>query len=87
MKTEFKFGYGESLNPRKDGVAVTPSDTVNLPYTATGIWVGTLGDVALETPYGSTLVFLAVPAGTLLPVCAVRVNETDTSADNMVALF
>jgi hypothetical protein len=85
--TEYKFGFDQSNRARRDGVAVTPSDSVDLPYTATGIWVGVTGNVALITPYGTTLTFVAVPAGTLLPVCASRVLSTGTTATSLVALY
>jgi hypothetical protein len=82
---DYRFGYGDAYKPHTDGVAVTPSDTVNLPYIATGLWVGTTGNVSILTPLGSTLVLMSVPAGVLLPFCALRVNATGTTASNIVA--
>ena len=82
---DFRFGFGDSYKPHLDGIAVTPSDTDDLPYTATSLWIGGAGDVSLVTPYGTTLVFASVAAGTLLPFAATRVNATDTTATLIVA--
>jgi hypothetical protein len=81
----YKFGFGSAYKPHVDGAAVTPSDSVDLEYWATSLWVGTGGDVSLVTPYGTTLLFGSVPSGTLLPFAAKRVNATDTTASGIVA--
>jgi hypothetical protein len=65
--------------------AVTPSDTDTLA-AARGLYVGGAGDVAIETAAGDTLTFTAVPAGTFLPIAAVKVLATGTDATNIVAL-
>jgi hypothetical protein len=83
--TDYRFGYNDSQKPHRDGFAITPSDTVDLPYTASSIWVGGVGNVTLVTPYGTALTFTAVPAGTLLPFCATRVMATGTTATLLVA--
>jgi hypothetical protein len=81
----FRFGFGAAYKPHLDGVAVTPDDATLLPYTATSLWIGGAGNVSILTPYGSTLVFTAVAAGTLLPFAANRVNATGTTATLIVA--
>lgn len=70
-----------------DGVAVTPSDTVNLPFIATGLWVGGAGAVSVVLASGVAVTFSAVPAGVLLPIAIQRVNSTGTAASAMVALY
>jgi hypothetical protein len=82
---EYKFGFGSAYKPHVDGAAITPSDSVDLPYWAVSVWVGTGGDVVLVTPYGTVLTFGNVPDGTLLPFAARRINATGTTASGLVA--
>jgi hypothetical protein len=66
---------------------VTKSDTVNFTNgTCKGIYVGTAGTV-VAIVNGALTTFTAVPAGMILPIKATRVNSTNTTANNMVALF
>lgn len=68
---------------------ITPSNTVNLPRGVTGgIWVGATGDVAAVMPNSTVAVVLAaVPAGSWLPIAAMRINATGTTATGLVALY
>lgn len=71
----------------REPFAITPSDTVNFSReTHGGIYVGGTGDVVAVLYDGSTVTFTAVPAGTILPVRAIRVNATGTTATNLVGL-
>ncbi len=71
--------------PAEEGVAVTPSDTVNLTSPARALWVGVSGNVSVEmVGVGTAIVF--VGAQGLLPVSVTRVNATLTTATNIVAL-
>lgn len=68
------------------GASITPHDSTNFPR-CDAIWVGdgnTNLTVVLES--GDVVTFLAVPDGTLLPVSAVRVNDTDTDAAGLIRL-
>ena len=69
--------------------AVTPSDSVNLPAgTATCLFIGVGGDVAIFSPSTSTaVVHKNVAAGTVLLVQASRVLLTATTATNIVAWY
>jgi hypothetical protein len=71
----------------RDGFAITPSDTVVFTKPCEAIYVGGAGAVVVLTPGGTTLTFAAVPVGTVLYVKANRVNSTNTTATNLVALF
>jgi hypothetical protein len=51
-----------------------------------GLYVGVGGTVIVTTRAGTVTTFLNVPAGTILPVSARRV-ETGTTATNIVALY
>ena len=81
--------WGGEIAPANVGVAVTPHDSTD--FTAgicEGIYVGVTGNVAVVFVGASTaVVFTGVPAGTILPVRARRVNSTNTTATNMVALY
>lgn len=79
--------HADNTAPAIDCAAITPSDTV--PITGgpcRGIYVGVTGNVTIVTPGQNTVTFTAVPVG-ILPVQALRVNATSTTATNMVALF
>lgn len=67
---------------------VVPSDVVagNLARTSLGIYVGGAGDVSAVMLDGSVGVFKAVPAGTMLPIQANRINAAGTTATFMVSV-
>lgn len=67
-------------------VAVAPHDSNNLPGIVRAIYVGVGGDVAAVVN-GVAVVYKNVPTGTTLPIRATRINNTNTTATNMVALF
>ena len=71
--------------PATGAVAVTPSDTVNLLNEARSLYIGVTGDVTAVVR-GATVLFKAVPVG-ILPVRVTRVNNTNTTATNIVALY
>lgn len=65
------------------------------PHASTGftngccraIYVGGTGDVTAVDQDGGTALFSAVPAGTTLPIMAIRVNAVGTTATLMVAMY
>lgn len=75
------------------GVAIAPSDKVDFVAQGTfgnltsGIYVGVTGNVVVVWQDGSTSTFKGVPAGTVLSVQARRVNATNTTATDLVALY
>lgn len=73
--------------PAESFFAITPSDSVNFTYNVRGIYVGTTGNVVAVTEGGTAVTFSSVPAGTILPIRASRVNSTSTTASNMVGLY
>ncbi|RIY02599.1 hypothetical protein D3218_04335 [Aureimonas flava] len=67
--------------------AVTPSDTAELPFVTTGLYVGSGGDVAVQDRLsGETVVFRNVGEGAGLPVRVARVLATGTTAGQIVGL-
>ncbi len=77
----------ESPSSAYGAFAITKSDTVNFTVNVRGIYVGGTGDVVVVTPDGDAITFVGVPAGTILPVRAKRVNSTSTTATSMVGLY
>jgi hypothetical protein len=76
--------------------AVTPSNTVDIPYIGgdgtTPSWpcvlyIGGAGNVRVQTAGGDDVVFNNVLAGTFIPVQVTRVFATNTTATNIVALW
>lgn len=69
--------------------AITAGDTTgsNFSREADALYIGGAGDVAVVLPGGTAITFAGVAAGTVLPVRAIRINSTNTTATNMVALF
>lgn len=72
------------LGPANTTNAVVPSDTVNLPFTASDLQVGVGGTITLVKPDGTTQAYTAA-SGEHLAVRFIRVNATGTTATNMVA--
>ena len=72
--------------PAGFAAAVTPSDSTMLDRPTRGVYVGTTGNVSAIVG-GSSVVFVGVPAGAVLPIAANRINSTNTTASNIVALW
>lgn len=77
----------EKMAPQKRAVVVTPNDSTDLTYWANALYIGTDGDVYLDTTGGDTNVpFLGLKSGTILPVEVTRVRATNTTVTSIVAL-
>lgn len=68
-----------------DAAAVTPSDTNT--FNPSVLFVGGVGNVTLKTAQGSTVLFFSVPGGSIIPVQAIQVLATGTTASNIVRIF
>lgn len=81
------------INNRQTGSAVdakpvTPSNSVDLPDgPARAIFVGAAGDLSIVTGGGSTVTLVGLSAGQLVPLMAVRVRSTGTTATNIIAFY
>lgn len=74
--------------PATNAVAITPDDGNNFAFgQCRGLYVGVTGNVTLDTPNQTSVLFTAVPAGAILPVSAVRVRATGTTASGIVGLY
>lgn len=63
-------------------VTNVPSDTAFVDYV--GIYVGTTGNVAAQTTAGTTVVFIGVPAGAIIPGKFIRIMSTSTTASTIL---
>lgn len=72
-------------------VSITPDDFRTMGQLthqkAWAIFVGTGGNLTLKGSDGVIATFMNVPNGTLLPVHAVEIMATGTTASNLVALY
>lgn len=74
-------------DPVRNVEAITPSDSVDLTAPTHGIYVGVGGNVAVETENGSTATFTSVLAGSIIPVRAIKVLSTNTTATTLLAMW
>jgi hypothetical protein len=70
---------------------VTPSDTADGPFPESAryfdaLYIGGAGNVVVVGENNKTATFIGVPASRILPVRGKRVNSTNTTATNIVAL-
>lgn len=78
-------GLGE---PAVYAVAVTPSDSEDLANVSRALYVGGAGNIAVHMLGDrTTVVFSAVPAGTILPVRVRRVLATNTTATLIINIY
>jgi hypothetical protein len=78
---------GPGGSPFSRAVTLVPSDTTLLDPTR-GLWIGGGGDVVLDLVGGAQAVtFAAVPAGSFLPVRAVRLRAATSEGADVVALY
>lgn len=78
-----------AANPASKAYAVTPNDGADISFVSRAIWVGSAGNlrVMMADQYPSEPVtFVAVAAGTLLPIRVRRVYSTGTTAGNILCL-
>jgi hypothetical protein len=68
-------------------ITASSGSTGNFPNTVVGIYVGGAGNVEVITRSNAAVIFNNVPAGTILPVRAIRVNSTNTTSTSMVGIY
>lgn len=76
----------DRTTPAQNAVAITTSDSVNFIHPCRGVYVGGAGDI--NAVMGSAAVlFSNVAAGSVLPIEPVRINSTNTTATNLIAMW
>jgi hypothetical protein len=79
--------YPDNTSPASGAAAVTtPSDDSNIAPTR-GVYVGTTGTLKVMMINGDVVTFSSIAAGVVHPLQIVRIYETGTNADNIVALY
>lgn len=73
-------------SPAFHAFEVAPDDTNPLPSPTRAIYVGNGGHLCLTLLSGATVTFQNLPAGSILPVRAMRVMSTRTTATGIVGL-
>lgn len=74
--------------PATKAFAITPHDSTNFSENVRGIYVGVGGDVVIVCKDGeSAITFKNAVTGSVIPVRAIRVNSTNTTATNLVGLI
>jgi hypothetical protein len=76
-----------SPNPGEGAFAIVPSDVTPLAVKPRAIYVGGAGNISLITLNGETVVFTAVPVGSILPVRAAQVLSTNTTATLLIGIY
>ncbi len=79
--------HGGVGQPASNAFAITPHDTNYLTAVTRAIYVGGAGNIEVQTMGGETVVFTAVPVGTILPIRAARVKATSTTATLLIGLY
>lgn len=72
--------------PSPRPITVTPHDTNELAYAVRAFYVGVTGNVSVVNDLGDTVVWVAVPAGQIIPCQTRRVLATGTTATSIVGL-
>ena len=67
-------------------IAITPADS-DLVAPVRALYIGGSGNVKINDTGNGAVTFVAVQAGTILPVMARRVYATGTTATNIVGLL
>lgn len=75
-----------TINNSDRFAAITPSDTVNIAEVPRAIYVGVTGDVVAVGSDGNAATFKSVAVG-VLPIQPTRINSTNTTATNILALY
>lgn len=66
--------------------AITPNDSVDLPYLTRGIYVGASGDLKVDMFDGATVTFVSLVAGLIHPLRVRRVYSTGTGATSIIGI-
>lgn len=69
----------------EDAAAVTPGDTTT--FEPSVIYVGSAGNVKVDTAQGTTVTFVGIQAGGVIPVRVRRVWSAGTTAADFVRVF
>jgi hypothetical protein len=79
---------GSNLNyPHSSAAVVTPDDANDLAAVTRAVYIGGTGHLNVIMMDGQTVLFSALPVGTVLPIRAKRIKSTSTTATPIVAMW
>jgi hypothetical protein len=78
--------HGLSDMPATGAYVIAPHNTNKLTRPVRGIYVGTGGNLRVLTRDGDDVTFTGVPGGVILPVVAMQVFVTGTTATGLVGM-
>jgi hypothetical protein len=87
MADQHQFAAEGLTSPADNAAAVTPSDSTDLAYTSRALYIGGAGNIVATMAGGGDVTFVAVPAGTILPIRVTRVKSTSTTATSIINLY
>ena len=75
-------------SPATSAVAVSPNDGVDLAEVSRALYIGVTGNVTVDMyGTGTSVAFVGLPAGTVIPIRVSRVYATGTTAGSIVSLY
>ncbi|WP_298259254.1 hypothetical protein [uncultured Litoreibacter sp.] len=75
------------ISPARSASTVVPSDGSDLPHISRALYVGQTGALSVEMADGDIVTFEGVPAGSMLPIRATKVRDSDTTAAAIISLW
>jgi len=77
-----------NIDAARNAYAITPSDSVELPFIPRGVYVGGAGNIAVKLMDDADAVTLVgCVAGSIIPIRPKSIMATNTTATNLVALY
>ena len=86
MQDEFAHTSMSLEAPAISGETIVPDDQADLSYATRGLYVGSAGDISLQTLSGDQIVLASAQAGVIYPIRIRRVNATGTTAAGLIGL-
>ena len=87
MSEKYQGRADDITSPARGGFAITASDSTDLIVETRAIYVGSAGDLVAVLASGDEVTFVGLAGGTVLPVRALRIKATGTSAGDLVGLY
>lgn len=88
MADNDRFGDTKQLSdPGTGHFAITPHDSTNFTFVTRGIYVGVGGTIVIVAKEGGAVTYKNAVAGSIIPVRAIRVNSTSTTATDLVGIY
>jgi len=82
------FAYADLNHPYNQALAVTPSDSVDLPGGLTrAVFIGGSGNLTVTMNDGNNVTMAVTTAYPMIPIRCRRILSTGTTATNIVAMY